>query len=137
MIMKKIIELGMLGAVMLLMSACVVADGGGGGGGWQQIATTEADFKNDRDTINISRGYGQYRHLRLVVSGGDLEMNEMIIHFSNGQSYRPNVRHRFSNEGPPLIIDLPGDIRDVTRIEYNYRSTNKREGKARVIVYGR
>ena len=72
-----------------------------------------------------------------LLSGGDLEMNEMNIHFSNGQSYRPNVRHRFSNEGPPLIIDLPGDIRNVTRIEYNYRSTNKREGKARVIVYGR
>jgi hypothetical protein len=136
--MKKFVGLGVVGVAMLWMSACGVVDGGrGGGGGWQQIAATEADFKNDKDTINIPRGEGQYRQLRLVVSGGDLEMREMIIHFANGQTYRPNIRHAFSNEGPPLLIDLPGDVRNITRIEYNYRSTNKREGKARVIVYGR
>ena len=136
--MKKFVELGLVGVAMLWMSACVVVDGGrGGGGGWQQIATTEADFRNDRDTINIPRGEGQYRQLRLVVSGGDLEMRDMTIHFANGETYRPNIRHAFSNEGPPLLIDLPGNVRSVTRIEYNYRSTNRREGKGRVIVYGR
>jgi hypothetical protein len=138
MIMKIIIELSVFGALMLFMSACVGVDGGrGGGGGWQQIAVTEADFRNDRDTVNIPPGEGQYRQLRLVVSGGDLEMRDMIIHFANGETYRPNIRHAFSNEGPPLVIDFPGNVRNVTRIEYNYRSTNKREGKARVMVYGR
>jgi hypothetical protein len=124
---------------MLFLSACVVVDGdsGRGGAGWQQIAVTEADFRNDRDTINIPRGEAQYRQLRLVVSGGDLEMREMVIHFANGENYRPNIRHAFTNEGPPMIIDLPGNVRNVTRIEYNYRSTSKREGKARVTVYGR
>ena len=136
--MKKFVGLGLVGVAMLWMSACVVVDGGrGGGGGWQQIAVTEADFKNDRDTINIPRGEGRYRQLRLVVSGGDIEMRDMVIHFANGQPYRPNMRHAFSNEGPPLLIDLPGDVRIITQIEYIYRSTNKREGKARVIVYGR
>ena len=138
--MKKFVELSLVGVAMLWMSACVVVDGGRGGGGpggWQQIATTEADFRNDRDTINIPRGEGQYRQLRLVVSGGDLEMREMIIHHDNGQSHKPNISHAFTNEGPPLIIDLPGNVRYVTRIDYNYRSTNKREGKARVTVYGR
>ena len=134
--MKKIMALGVVSVAMLVMSACVAVNGGGGGG-WQQIAATEADFGGDKDTINVPRGEGTYRQLRLVVSGGDLEMRDMVIYFANGENYRPNIRHAFTNEGPPLIIDLPGNVRNVTRIDYNYRSTNKREGKARVIVYGR
>ena len=134
--MKKIIALGLVSVAMLVMSACVAVNGGGGGG-WQQIAATEADFGGDKDTINVPRGEGTYRQLRLIVSGGDLEMRDMVIHFANGENYRPNIRHAFTNEGPPLIIDLPGNVRNVTRIDYNYRSTNRREGKARVMVYGR
>lgn len=134
--MKKFVELSLVGVAMLLMSACVAMDGGGGRG-WQEIAATEADFGGDKDTINVPRGEGTYRQLRLVVSGGDLEMREMVIHFGNGETYRPNIRHAFTNEGPPLVIDLPGNVRNVTRIDYNYRSTNRREGKARVMVYGR
>lgn len=134
--MKKFVERGLVGVAMLLMSACVMVDGGSGGR-WQEIAATEADFEGDRDTINVPRGDGPYRQLQLVVSGGDLEMRELVIYFANGQSYRPNIRHSFSNQSRPLVIDLPGDFRNVTRIDYNYRSTNKRGGKARVVVYGR
>jgi len=136
--MKKWVGVGLVGVAMLWMSACIVVDGGGGGGGgWQQIGTGEALFVQDHDAISVPRGEGRYRQLRFVVTGGDLEMREMIIHFANGETYRPNIRYAFSNEGPPLVIDLPGDVRSVTQIEFNYRSTNKREGKANVIVYGR
>jgi hypothetical protein len=47
------------------------------------------------------------------------------------------VRHRFAEGSGTGIIDLPGERRTIKRIDFNYKSVNRREGKGVVAVLGR
>ncbi len=142
--MKRLMPMVWAVAALLFINACVVVDddrsrwgGGGGGGGWQELGRVQADFRNDRDTIQVGRGEGPFRALQLVVDGGDVEIHDMVVIFGNGERFEPRIRHRFNSQSRPAVIDLPGDTRNIRRIEFNYRSTDRREGRALVSVYGR
>ncbi len=61
----------------------------------------------------------------------------MVVTFENNQTFKPTVRHRFDEGSGTRIIDLPGDRRAIKRIEFAYKSINRREGKGIVEVLGR
>jgi hypothetical protein len=62
----------------------------------------------------------------------------MVVTFGNGETFKPNVRHRFDEGSRTKSIDLPGERRAIKQIDFNYRSAGgRREGKATVSVYAR
>jgi hypothetical protein len=103
---------------------------------WELIGSREVDFKAERDTIS-AKSKGTFRQLRLLVKGGSIELNDMVVTFGNGEKFSPPLRHRFDEKSSSRIIDLPGERRNIRRIDFRYRSTDRREGKAVVQVYGR
>jgi hypothetical protein len=104
---------------------------------WDRLGSREVDFKTDRDTIEVGSKGGPYKQLRLVVKGAPIELYDMVVTFGNGEKFKPELRRRFDEGSTSHVIDLPGDKRNIRRIDFRYRSINKREGKAVVTVDAR
>jgi hypothetical protein len=124
-----------------VLSGCAATGGGyyggRGGGGWELLGQGEADFKKDRDRINVGRREGNFRELRVVVRGAPVEIYDMVVTFADGRTFSPNMRHRFEENSSTREIDLPGDRRAIRYVDFAYRSPNRREGRATVMLYGR
>ncbi len=125
------------GQVTLILRA-----GGGGGGGepppvatWNELGCKTVGFLIDRDVVNVS-SQDFYRALRLRSSGVDIEMLDMHVRFANGQrdSYRVNAVIRSGERSRP--IDLRGERRRITGIEFIYRALGISTQKTRLCVDG-
>jgi hypothetical protein len=106
-------------------------------GDWELLGRTQVDFKKDRDRIQVGKKEGTFNRLEIRVEGGDVEINRMVVTFGNGEKFEPNLKHRFEEGSRSKAIDLPGDRRAIKQIDFNYRSVDRREGKATVAVYAR
>jgi hypothetical protein len=105
--------------------------------GWEMLGRQDVDFKNDHDRIDVGRKEGRFKQLEIRVQGAPVEINKMVVTFGNDETFSPELRHRFDEKSSSRVIDLPGDRRTIKRIDFNYRSINRREGKATVAVYAR
>ena len=132
---KSYSTLGLL-SLCLLVTVLISATQGSNGR-WELLGRQEADFKNDHDRIDVGRREGRFRQLQIRVDRGPVDINNMIVTFDNGETYKANVRHRFDEGSKSHVIDLPGNRRVIKKIDFNYRSTVRRDGKATVAVYGR
>jgi hypothetical protein len=119
----------------LLVFLCAAP--GMGAKDWEILGQQDVDFKGDRDTIKVGRQEGMFRQLRIEVRGGPIEMYDMVVTFGNKTKFSPDLRLKFDENSTSRIIDLPGERRNILRIDFRYRSTKRGEGKGRVLVYGR
>jgi hypothetical protein len=120
----------------------VLRAGGGGGGGepppvvtWNELGCKSVGFLVDRDVVNVSSEQF-YRALRLRSTGLDIEMLDMNVRFANGQrdSYRVNAVIRSGERSRP--IDLRGERRRITGIEFIYRALGLSTQKTKLCVDG-
>jgi hypothetical protein len=127
------------GQVTLVLRA---NSGGGGGGGepppvatWNELGCKTVGFLIDRDRVNVD-STEFYRALRLRSTGLDIEMLDMNVRFANGQtdSYRVNAVIRSGERSRP--IDLRGERRRITGIEFIYRSLGLSTRKTKLCVDG-
>lgn len=117
------------------------ADSGPGGGEpppvatWNELGCKSVGFLIDRDVVNVS-SQEFYRALRLRSTGFDIEMIEMSVRFANGQkdAYRINAVIRSGERSPP--IDLRGERRRITGIEFIYRTRGISTQKTKLCVDG-
>jgi hypothetical protein len=105
--------------------------------GWERLGIRTVEFRQDRDTIFVGRNEGRFRALMLEVTDGSVEMDNIRVVFGNGRSFSPPIRLVFEENSRSRVIDLPGAARIVRSITFNYRSLNRRQGRATVTVYGR
>ena len=106
-------------------------------GGWQLLGEQQVDFKKDQDRFSVRRKGGPFREVRIEVENAPVEIDEMIVTFSDGQTFKPRINARFAEGKGSRAIDLPGGRKSIESVEFVYRSISRREGKARVLVYAR
>ena len=132
--MKKYLTLGML-------SLCLLVSGWAGAaqaqGRWESLGQREVDFRNDHDQIDVGRSEGRFKQLQIRVKDAPIEVSNMVVTFANDQTFSPKMRQRFTAGSGTKVIDLPGDRRAIKRIDFNYKSINRREGKGIVEVLAR
>lgn len=104
---------------------------------WELLGQRQANLKMDRDRIDVGRSQGTFRELRFTVRGAPLEMHEMVVTFGNGSQFKPALKLQFDERTSSRNIDLPGDRRAIKSVDFAYRSANRREGTATVMLYGR
>ena len=102
--------------------------------GWELLGIRVADFGAERDTIDCT-GEGKFRSIKIEVEDGNLEMYNVKVTFGNDESYSPDTRFEFKEGTRTRIIDLPGEARNIRKVEFWYRS-ELRKGKARIRLYG-
>jgi hypothetical protein len=64
-------------------------------------------------------------------------VSNLVVTFADNQTFNPKLRHRFAEGSGSRVIDLPGDRRAIKRIDFDYKSINRREGKGTVEVAAR
>jgi len=132
--MKKYITLAML-------SLCLLASGLAGAaqapGRWEVLGQRQVDFRNDHDQIDVGRSEGRFKQIQFKVKDAPIEVSNMVVTFANDQTFSPKIRHRFAEGSGTRVIDLPGDRRVIKRIDFDYKSVNRRDGKGTVEVSAR
>jgi hypothetical protein len=61
----------------------------------------------------------------------------MVVTFNNGETFRPKIKEFFDERTSSREINLPGDRRGIRSVDFDYRSADRREGRATVYLYGR
>lgn len=120
-----------------VLASCVPPGGRFGGRDWELLGEQVVDFRVERDRINVGRRENRFSALRIAVKGAPLEMRDMVVIFADGTKFSPNLRARFQENSWSRDIDLPGERRALRSIEFTYRSIDRREGRATVMLYGR
>ena len=133
--MKTMIR-GLTLVSLILLAACI-AGAAQSPDRWELVGQREVDFRNDHDQIDVGRSEGRYRQIEVRVKNAPIEVYDMVVTFGNGETFKPKLRHKFAGGTGSRIIDLPGERRTIKRIDFNYKSINRREGKGTVEVRGR
>jgi hypothetical protein len=133
--MKTFIR-GLTVVSLILLAACI-ASAAQTPGRWERLGEREVDFRNDHDQIDVGRSEGRFRQIEIRVKDAPIEVFDMVVTFGNNETFTPKVRHKFAEGSGSHIIDLPGERRIIKRIDFNYKSLNRREGKGTVQVFAR
>jgi hypothetical protein len=123
--------------VSLILLTAFMAGAAQSPGRWELLGQREVDFKNDHDQIDVGRSEGRFKQLEVRVKNAPIEIHDMVVTFANDETFKPKLRHKFTEGSGSRIIDLPGERRTIKRIDFNYKSINRREGKGTVEVRGR
>ena len=103
-------------------------------GEWEELGRRSVQGRDDVDTIHVGRREGKFTTLKIAVEGGDLELWDFVVTFSNGETFRPAMRHRFREGTRSRTIDLPGNRRSIQSITFRYGNAGRRGDQAHVIV---
>jgi hypothetical protein len=104
--------------------------------GWTLLGQQEVKGKRDRDTIMVGKYEGRFDQIQLVVLDSDIELKELTVHFANGEKWSPALKASFKEGQRSKAIDLPGNNRQIAKIELVYANTPG-GGAAKVAIYGR
>ena len=103
---------------------------------WTLIGSRVVNYGIDRDVIPV-RGRDAFRAIKVKVVGAGLHMYDMDIVFENGERMNVPIQFDFRESEESRVIDLPGKIRRIRKIEFTYDTKGIRKGKARVLVFGK
>lgn len=107
--------------------------------GWQMLGEQWVQGRGrraDRDTIYVGKNQGFFNHVMLVAEESDIELHDILITFSNGRTYQPQVRHYFRENSRSRVIDLPKGPRHIESIQFVYGNL-RGGGRARLQVWAR
>lgn len=103
---------------------------------WRFIGDKIAAFGADRDVLLVT-GKDDFRQIKIRVTGAPLHIVDMDVYFENGEKMNVALRNNFRQGSESRVIDLPGGLRQIKKIEFLYETIGKRKGKARVAVWGK
>ena len=102
----------------------------------QRLGCERAGFGSDVDIIQVGRKEGRYRALRLVVQGNKIDLRDVKVVFSNGDTQHLRMQNEIRDSEKSTPADLDGDRRAIDRSELVYSSKPSFKGMARVCVEG-
>ena len=89
-----------------------------------------------REAITGLRHDGRFRSVMFVVENAPVEVDEVIITFANGERFEPHTRLVFGPDSTTRMIDLPGDLRTIRRVDF-FMHNLPGEGRAKIELWGR
>jgi hypothetical protein len=104
--------------------------------GWVLLGSNMVDGKKDKDLIKVGKKLGKFDKVTIVVSDSDLELDDFIVTFGNGEKFDPKLKHVFKEGTRSRAIDVPGENRFIKHIELKYKNIAG-GGKAKLEVYGK
>ncbi len=102
--------------------------------GWVNLGCQAANFQRDRDVVRVGKRQGNFRAVRLRVSGNDIFVRQLLVVYGNGQPDNLPVQRMIRAGTVSAPIDLIGRQRFINRVEMVYRSRPNFRGSASVCV---
>ena len=107
-------------------------------GPWSYLGQTTVNGRADHDVIPVGRNDGRFRSLQIRVEGGPIDFERVIVHYNNGASEEFNLPDRVPAGGQTRAIDLRGENRTITNVEFWYSRGNwAGRSQPGVRLYGR
>ncbi|NER16600.1 DUF2541 family protein [Spongiivirga citrea] len=104
---------------------------------WKRLGSKKVNFKIDKDVIYVGAKDGRFNKLKLVVSGGNINMHKMMVRYANGNTEEIQLRHKFSKLSSSRVIDLNGKNRFIKQIYFIYDTKNASKRRAKIHVFGK
>ena len=101
---------------------------------WDKLGERWVDGKVDHDVLPVGR-QERYSSIKLVVEHSAVEIFDVVVVFGNGETFSPGTRLVFGQGTTSRVIDLPGALRHIERIEFRYGNLPG-GGRAQVEVWG-
>lgn len=102
---------------------------------WVDLGCKSVGFLGDKDKLVINSDQ-PFRSLRLRSTGYDIEMLEMLVIYGNGSRDNFVIRQVIPSGAVTRPIDLRGEQRRISQINFLYRSTAIGTAKTRLCVEG-
>lgn len=103
--------------------------------GWKFIGDKIAAYGTDRDVLWVT-GNDAFRQMKIKVTGASLHIIDLDVYFENGEKMNVALKNKFRQGEESRVIDFPGGLRQIKKIEFLYETIGFRKGKARVGVWG-
>ena len=87
--------------------------------GWTMIGKSSVDGWRDRDTLTV-RAAVPFSELMFVVSGSDVEVNNIIVTFGNNEKLELPAKVVFKEGTRTAPLDLPGNVRRIKTVQFAY-----------------
>lgn len=106
-------------------------------GGWEKLGSKKVNYSLDHDVIHVGKREGNFKKLKITVTGGSLNMHKMVVEYGNGDKDEIELRHNFGKGSTSRLIDLKGGERYIKDITFWYDTDNHSNKKAIINVFGR
>ena len=100
---------------------------------WVDLGCQTVSFRADRDVLRVGRRDGRFGAIRLHARGGDVEMLDLKVVYSNGQPDDIQVRRILRRGERTNALDLRGGERSIDRVEMVYRAAANFRGREAVV----
>jgi hypothetical protein len=87
---------------------------------WTRLGERWVDGVRDRDVIAVGGHDGTFRRIMIVVEHSALQMDDVVVNFSDGTRFSPPTRLVFAENSRSQVIDLPGTRRAIRSVEFRY-----------------
>jgi hypothetical protein len=87
---------------------------------WQRLGERQVDGTRDRDVITVGRREGTFQKLMIVVEDSAVEMQDVVVNFTDGSHFSPSTRLVFGPDSRSGMIDLPGNKRTIRDVAFRY-----------------
>ena len=104
---------------------------------WTKLGSRVVNYKLDRDVIHVGAKDGGFTKLKVVVTGGAVNMHKMVVEYMNGTKETITLKHSFSKNSTSRTIDIRGGKRLIKDITMYYDTKNLAHSKAVVTITGR
>jgi hypothetical protein len=88
---------------------------------WEEITCKSVGLLGDQDTVSVNTSK-RYRALRLRSANYDVEMAELTVRYVNGQRDNYVIRQLIPAGGRIGPIELRGEARRISQLDFLYRS---------------
>jgi hypothetical protein len=102
---------------------------------WKELGCKSVGFLADRDALPVNSP-DRFKALRLRSSGYDIDMIEMLVRYGNGTRDNFVIRSVIPSGSRTGPIDLRGERRRITQIDFLYRTSAIGTTKTRLCVEG-
>lgn len=105
--------------------------------GWKELGSAKVNGHADHDVIMVTGMEGDFKAVKLFVENEGIEFNRVILHFANGGKQELNIRKFIPAGGETKVLDLKGNDRVITKVDFYYKSNAATFSKGKVILYGK
>ncbi len=102
---------------------------------WVELGCKSVGFLADRDTLQVNSP-DRFKALRLRSSGYDIELVNMVVRYANGGRDNLAIRQLIPSGSRSSPIDLRGERRRISEIEFLYRTSVISTIKTKLCVEG-
>jgi hypothetical protein len=87
---------------------------------WRRLGQQRVDGTHDRDVIAVGSREGAFRQLMIVVEDSAVELEDVVVNFTDGSHFSPQTRLVFGPNSRSGMIDLPGNKRAIRNVAFRY-----------------